>query len=175
VEVNDDKCLKFKILTYYRNGLNIMSSLSDCIIISTSMQALSPEDHRFIGVHGQCQIQRLLWYMDYNRICLSPLCHALYRGIFRDWLLAITSTIESLSKPQIVPIRGLAPRFLRPEHALSRAQRAECIKRMSTMVFTHEFDRPPECPLKHAKSQTMEQLIRQLDCVLPLLFAEVCS
>lgn len=141
------------------------------------LQAIRPEEHKYIGVHGHCQIQRLLWYMDYNRICLSPLGHALYRGIFKDWLVAITSTLESLSKPAIAPIRGLAPRFLRPEHALSRAQRAECMKRMpiATMVFTHEFDRPPECPLSHAKSQTMEQLFRQLDCVLPLLFAEVGS
>jgi len=48
---------------------------------------------------------------------------------------------------------------------------------MSSMVFTLDFSRPPESPIEHGSSQTMEQIICQLDCVLPLLFAEVrfCS
>mmetsp|Transcript_14420 Transcript_14420/g.39068 ORF Transcript_14420/g.39068 Transcript_14420/m.39068 type:complete len:684 (+) Transcript_14420:662-2713(+) len=132
------------------------------------------ERHAFVGVHGECKIQQLLWYMDYNRICYSPFVHSFYCGVFRDWMLGVCSSLTSLNDiAQVFPFEGKAPVHLRPEHALSTGQRAEMKKRMRSMVFTNEFSRIPECPLTYGKQQVMEQLIRLLDCVLPVLFAGV--
>jgi len=89
-------------------------------------------------------------------------------------MLAICETLPSLKSKQLTfPIFGKASLNLRQEHALSTIQRAEIKRRMATMVFTNEFDRVPECPLSYAKQQVMEQLIRMVDCVFPLLFADV--
>jgi len=142
-----------------------------CSLLSQAQQ--DPDVHSYIGVHGTNKIVRLLWYMDYNNICLCPFVHAFYRGVFRDWMLAIFSPPPS-SEPVFL-CEGKAPLFLRSEHVLSGAQRAECKRRAATLTVTNEFSRAPECPITYGRQQVMDQLIRQLDCVLPLLFAEVCS
>lgn len=91
-------------------------------------------------------------------------------------MLAICATVNSSSSPEPdYPIPGKAPLNLRPEHALTTDQNSEMKRRMSTMTFTNDFSRVPECPLTYGKQQVMEQLIRLLDCVFPLLFAEVSN
>jgi len=120
-------------------------------------------------------VQQLLWYLDFNRICFVPFIHAFYRGVFRSWMLAVFSTAQSLEKKIQYPIPGKAPLYLHPTHTLSLPQRQECKRRSATMCFTNEFGRLPECPLTYGAQQVMDQLIRQLDCVLPLLFAEVVN
>lgn len=90
-------------------------------------------------------------------------------------MLAICSTLPSLKyfSENIFPFPNKAPLTLSREHALTQAQRKEVKTRMQSMAFTNDFDRRPESPLTHGKQQVMEQLIRILDCVFPLLFAEV--
>ncbi len=125
-------------------------------------------------MHGECRVQKLLWYLDYNRICFTPFVHAFYHGIFKDWMTTICEPLQLLRKNRrIPPIIGKAPQSLLPEHALSQSQRNEIRVRMGTMTFTNEFSSVPENPLTHGKRQKMEQLIRMLDCVFPLLFADV--
>jgi len=132
--------------------------------------------HGFLGVHGECKIQKLLWYMDFNRICFTPFVHCFYRGVFRDWMLSICATIPYLrDNVKGFPIIGKAPFGLRPQHALTNSQRKEIERRMGNMVFTNEFGRLPESPIAYGKQQVMEQLIRLLDCVFPLLFADVLN
>jgi len=145
-------------------------------VASLSSQGSHVKTHTFMGVHGVCNIQQLLWYTDYNRICLHPFGHAFYFGVLKDWMLAVLSTQECLKSASFIfPIPGFAPQHLRSDHALSREQRSTALKRMSNMVFTSDFSRPPECPITYGKTQTMEQMIRHLDSVLPLLFAEVST
>ena len=140
----------------------------------TLSQEMPRSRHAFVGVHGECKIAQLLWYSNYKRICYSPFVHAFYRGVFRDWMLAICSTASSLSATvSQFPFMNKAPMNLRPQHALTTGQRKEMSARMSTMAFTNDFGRLPESPLTHGRQQVMEQLIRLLDCVFPLLFAGV--
>lgn len=140
------------------------------------VQAMQPHQHAYVGVHGECKIQMLLPYMRYDRICYSPIVHAFYRGVFRDWMLSICSTLSSLRAQALVrPFADKAPLSLRPEHALTSAQRKEIKIRMGSMAFTNEFGRVPESPLTHGRQQVMEQLIRMNDCVFPLLFAGVSN
>ncbi|KAF5826354.1 hypothetical protein DUNSADRAFT_3456 [Dunaliella salina] len=143
--VVDDATLKVSSSAQLRRGLGA--------------EMTSGGEPAYIGLRGTCKVQQLLWYLDFNRICFVPFIHAFHRGVFRSWMLAVFSTAQSLDK--------------KIQHTLTLAQRQECKRRSATMVFTNEFGRLPECPLTYGAQQVMEQLIRQLDCVLPLLFAEV--
>jgi len=142
------------------------------------VQDSPPEQHGFLGTHGFSRVHLLLWYTLFNDLCFVPFAHAFFRGVFRDFMLMVLSTQEALktraNKSTDLPhLPGYAAFHMKPADGLTRKQRKECTDRMNRFIFTSDFDRPPECPVRHGPSQIMEQLMRQPDCVMPLLFVEV--
>ncbi len=148
----------------------------------------APPDPAFIGVCGVSVFFDLLWYSSFTQLFLVPLCHAFHHGVLKNFLTAIVGK-EGGKKGegggQEVDIvdgfvdegrddeRVLAPRALRPEHRLSRHERAELRARSEVMVLTQDFGRRVCCIDPSVKALTMEEGMRAIDCVLPVLFAEV--
>lgn len=156
-----------------------------------------PPEASSIGVHGLSLLPDLLWYTDYNLLCVLPFGHMFFRGVFRSFLIAIVEGQRKKAKKQqqlggsdeaeaeegeggdagagVGGVRQLAPLCLQPQLTLDRSTRARVRERGASFTCTHDFAHPIRCIDPHIKTFTIEELMRQLDCVLPLMFAEVST
>ena len=182
----EQRCVSWNSALGWQGGVHVPSPLAvalhspcECALPSVPcMQSVTDAVRGYIGAHGRSKVHLLVWYSEFNDLCFVPFAHAFYRGVFKDLMLTCLSTQEALrakekNSTSLHPIPGKAPFYMSPDDGLTRQQRKECTDRMRTFVFTNDFDRPPECPVTHGASQVMEQLMRQPDCVMPLLFVEV--
>ena len=64
--------------------------------LTVFVQDSPPEQHGFLGTHGFSRMHLLLWYTLFNDLCFVPFAHALFRGVFRDFMLMVLSTQEAL-------------------------------------------------------------------------------
>lgn len=150
-----------------------------------------------VGVHGLSVFPDLLWYSDYNLLCPLPFGHMFFRGVARNFLVVILygsknkkqkrqhqaltqDGAEQVDGQEDVvegvgegPQRRLAPVHLRPEHTLDRSTRARLRARGDTFNSTADFNHPIRCMDPLIRDFTIEEMMRQMDCVLPLMFAEV--
>ena len=152
-------------------------------------------DPAYVGVCGVSLFFDLLWYSSSTQLFVVPMCHAFHHGVLKDFLTAIVGKEGGKKKKrggQQVDVdvvdgdidgegadegggdgRVLAPPALRPAHCLDKRERAQLRARSEAMVFTQDFGRRVRCIDPRVKALTMEELMRSIDCVLPLLFAEV--
>lgn len=166
---------------------------------------LVPPDVSEVGVSGLSPFPCMLWYSDYNALFVMPIAHMLYRGVVRDFLCAIVDGQKGKKKKQGKGQMGqvgaggggegqeggeegegeeegeeegerkLAPPFICPEHTLSAAERKRMQSRHAALRITQDFGGPVRCLDPSVNALLMEELIRQMDCVIPLMFAEVCG
>ncbi len=116
------------------------------------------------GMKGKSCIVRLLYYVQYTTTFLVPFMHTFFRGVLRDYLVAITATEGTNARMgDPMPAATLLP----------RRTRVEMEQRMCAMVVTSDFNRPGRDPVRGMAQCTMEELAHMCDVWLPLLWYQV--
>lgn len=125
-------------------------------------------DHKRVvdtyGMHGMCVTFRLLPYTRFDATFLIPIYHTFFRGIFRDFMIALIGRCD----------KGEAK--LPQEYRLTTEQAQQLKFRCQRMHDPQCISRPLRKDIaEQVKNCTIEELCRLLDVHLPLLFAEVGS
>jgi hypothetical protein len=63
---------------------------------NTAERPAPPELHMWIGAHARCAFDALLWYMQPREVFFIPFAHTFYRGVLRDFMMAILMTPHQL-------------------------------------------------------------------------------